>query len=133
MTGQLAANQYSISRGIYPLLSYDIIEAWVRLLWVCLCEKNVPRHMPQREDIEHRIMPLRTECDSTFLSFLKEISGINDRPLLCTDQNTPAPKRCWEVRANRACSHAMNCRENKNVPFDRISPTLLGGKAPTIL
>ena len=66
--------------------SYDIIEVRVGSFAVGLCEKNAPRHMPQGEDIEHRIMPLRTECDSTFLSFLKEISGINDRPLLRTDQ-----------------------------------------------
>ena len=40
----------------------------------------------QRENIEYRIMPPGTEYDSTFHRSLKEISGINDRPLLRTDQ-----------------------------------------------
>ena len=38
------------------------------------------------ENIEYRMMPPRTECDSTFPWSLKEIPGINDRPLLRTDQ-----------------------------------------------
>ena len=43
-------------------------------------------NLPQGENIEYRMMPPRTECDSTFPSSLKEISGINDRPPLRTDQ-----------------------------------------------
>ena len=39
------------------------------------------------------------------------------------DRISPETKRCWEVRANRACSYDRNDRENNNVPFDRISPT----------
>ena len=111
---------------------------------------------PQGENVKFGMMPPRTGCDSTFPSSLKEISGINDRPLLRTDQKhartktvlggagqssmfapknnrenknvpfdhiSPEPKRCWEVRANRACLHPQNNRGNNNVQFDRISPT----------
>ena len=41
---------------------------------------------PPEENIKYRIMTPRTECDSIFRQSLKEISGINDRPLLRTDQ-----------------------------------------------
>ena len=74
------------------------------------------------ENIEYRMMPPRKECDSTFLWSLKKISGIMIAPFFALTKNTPAPKRCWEVRANRACSHPSKDRENNNVPFDRISP-----------
>ena len=51
-------------------------------------------------------------------------------PFFALTKNTPASKRCWEVRVNRACSYCKNNRENKIVPFDRNSPTLLGGAGP---
>ena len=47
-------------------------------------------------------------------------------PFFALTENTPAPKRCWEVRANGVCSHVRNECENKNIPFDRNSPTELG-------
>ena len=43
-------------------------------------------NLPQGENIEYRMMPSRTECDSIFPWSLKEIPRINDRPLLRTDQ-----------------------------------------------
>ena len=51
-------------------------------------------------------------------------------PFFTLTKNTPASKRRWEVRVNRACSHCKNNQENNIVPFDRISPTLLGGAGP---
>ena len=48
-------------------------------------------------------------------------------PFFALTKNTPAPKRHWEVRVNRACLNLNNNYVNKNVPFDRISPTPLGG------
>ena len=61
---------------------------------------------PRRQNIEYCIMPPRTECNSTFLWSLKEISGINDRPLLRTDQKharqlcaqlLPAPEGEYQI------------------------------------
>ena len=40
----------------------------------------------QRENLRYHMIPPRTECDSTYKWSLKEISEINDRPLLRTDQ-----------------------------------------------
>ena len=36
--------------------------------------------------------------------------------------STASPQPNWEVWANRACSPRRNNLEDKNVPFDRISP-----------
>ena len=79
------------------------------------------------ENIEYRMMTPRTECVSTFLWSLKEISGVNDHPLLRTDQKHARTKTVLGGAGHRACLHPINNGENKNVPFDRISATLLGG------
>ena len=84
----------------------------------------------QGKNIEYRMMPPRTECDSTFPRSLKEISGINYCPLLRTDQKHARTKTMLGGADQSSMFATKNNPKNKNVPFDRISPTLLGGAGP---
>ena len=34
-------------------------------------------------------------------------------PFFALTKKTPSPKRCWEMRANRSCSHPHNNRETR--------------------
>ena len=84
---------------------------------------------PRRQNIEYCIMPPRTECNSTFLWSLKEISGINDRPLLRTDQKHALTKTVLGNAGQSIMFAPTQQQRNTNVPFDRISrtKTVLGG------